>query len=85
MQFIFIYIIFINLLTFILMGIDKRRARKRMWRVPEKTLWVVALLGGSVGSLIGMRYFRHKTKHKIFTMGVPLLILVQAVFIYWFI
>jgi len=83
MQLIIIYIIAINIIGFILMGVDKRRARKRVWRVPEKNLWIIALLGGSFGSLLGMRYFRHKTKHKMFTIGMPLLIIVHTVLIFW--
>ncbi|GGM26820.1 membrane protein [Paraliobacillus quinghaiensis] len=83
MQLIMIYTFAINIIGFILMGIDKRRARKRMWRIPEKTLWIIALLGGSFGSLLGMRHFRHKTKHTIFTIGMPLLIVIQTVLIFW--
>lgn len=58
-----VWLIAINLVTFAVYGADKRRARRGAWRVPEKTLFLLPLLGGSVGALLGMRVFRHKTKH----------------------
>ena len=58
-----VWLIAINLVTFAVYGIDKRRARRGAWRVPEKTLFLLPLLGGSIGALLGMRVFRHKTKH----------------------
>lgn len=71
------YILGVNLISFVLMGIDKRKAEKKKFRIPERTLWAVSLLGGALGSLIGMNYFRHKTKHKSFKIGIPLLLLVN--------
>ena len=60
------YLLIMNIIGFALMGIDKRRAVKRLWRISESTLFVVAIIGGSLGSIIGMRFFHHKTKHWYF-------------------
>ena len=73
----------INLLTFIVYGADKRRARKGKWRVPEKTLFLLPLLGGSIGALLGMRVFHHKTKHWYFRIGLPLILLAQIALAVW--
>lgn len=73
------YLGFANLLAFVLMGMDKKRAKMNVRRIPERTLWGIAILGGSIGSFIGMRYFRHKTKHKSFTIGMPVLIVLHIV------
>jgi len=77
------YLIGINVLTFLLYGIDKWKAQKSKWRIPEETLIWLAIVGGSIGALIGMYLFRHKTKHRKFTLGVPVIILAQAVVIYF--
>lgn len=66
-----------DLAAFVLFGIDKRRARKHRWRIPERRLFAVALAGGSLGALAGMYVFRHKTRHRLFSWGVPLLFLAQ--------
>lgn len=71
------YLILMNLIAFALYGIDKRRAKQGAWRISEYTLLLVALLGGSLGALLGMRYFRHKTQHRKFRYGVPLILLLQ--------
>ncbi len=63
------------------MGIDKRRAKRNAFRVPEATLFSVAIVGGSIGSILGMLVFRHKTKHWYFTVGLPLILLVQILLI----
>ena len=73
-----VWLIAINLVTFAVYGIDKRRARRGAWRVPEKTLFLLPLLGGSIGALLGMRVFRHKTKHWYFVVGMPLILVCQA-------
>ena len=73
-----IYLALINLTTFIIYGADKHRARQGKWRVPEKTLFLLPLLGGSVGALLGMRVFHHKTKHWYFVIGMPLILAVQV-------
>lgn len=72
-----IYIILINLIGFCIMGIDKWKAKRRRWRVPERTLFLIALLCGSIGILIGMYVFRHKTKKLIFAIGIPAILVIQ--------
>lgn len=78
-----VWLIAINLVTFAVYGIDKRRARRGAWRVPEKTLFLLPLLGGSIGALLGMRVFRHKTKHWYFVWGVPAILLAQIALEAW--
>ena len=78
-----VWLIAINLVTFAVYGADKRRARRGAWRVPEKTLFLLPLLGGSVGALLGMRVFHHKTKHWYFVLGIPLILLAQAALAVW--
>ena len=78
---IIIYTIIINIIGFFSILIDKRRAIKNKWRIPEKTLFLIAIIGGSVGSIAGMRLFRHKTKHWYFAYGMPAILLVQIVII----
>jgi uncharacterized membrane protein YsdA (DUF1294 family) len=73
------YLGFINIIGFIVMGVDKKKARNGEWRIPEKTLWGVAVLGGALGSYIGMRVFHHKTKHNTFRIGMPLLVIIDVV------
>jgi uncharacterized membrane protein YsdA (DUF1294 family) len=70
-----------NVLGFALMGIDKRKARMHAFRVPEATLFTIAILGGSIGCTAGMYAFRHKTKHWYFKFGMPIIILLQVVMI----
>ena len=71
-----IYLIFMNLLAFLLMGLDKSKARRNQWRIPEKTLFLSAILGGSIGAILGMQVFRHKTKHASFRIGMPCILIV---------
>lgn len=78
---ILIYLIVMNIIGFASMGIDKSKAKRGAWRIPEKTLFLIAILGGSIGSILGMKQFRHKTKHKSFTIGMPAILLVQAAII----
>ena len=78
------YLVCINLAAFALMGVDKRRARRRQWRVPEKLLFLAALLGGSAGAWAGMYVFRHKTRHWYFVVGMPVILLVQLLLIRFF-
>lgn len=73
-----IYLAFMTLLGLGSMYVDKRKARMHKWRIPEKTLFLIALLGGSIGSNLGMYLFHHKTKHWYFVWGMPLILLVQA-------
>lgn len=79
MQPFFIYLLIINAASFLLMMEDKRRARKKLWRIPEARLLLFAALGGSIGSLAGMYTFRHKTLHLKFTLGIPLILAAQVV------
>lgn len=74
------YLLLINVTGLLLMLADKQKARKNRWRIPELTLMGVAAIGGSLGTLMGMRLFRHKTKHPKFYIGVPLLLAIQVVF-----
>ena len=74
-----IYLVIINIIAFSLMGIDKKRARNKEWRISEAALFITALLFGSLGSNIGMRVFHHKTKHWYFVIFMPLIMVVQIV------
>lgn len=76
---ILFYLLIINAAGFMLMLADKIKAKKHLWRIPEATLLGVALLGGSVGCLVGMYSVRHKTKHLKFTLGIPLILAVQII------
>nr|WP_035509836.1 DUF1294 domain-containing protein [Halobacillus karajensis] len=69
------YAIIINLLLFVMMGVDKRRSKRGSWRIREKKLWIFAMLGGAFGGWLGMSLFRHKTKHSSFQYGFPALTL----------
>lgn len=80
---IFLYLILMNALGFVLMLVDKYKARKNLWRIRESTLLLVAVLGGSVGSLIGMYTVRHKTRHRKFTLGIPAILLAQMAACIW--
>ncbi len=71
------YLAIVNLAGLIVMGIDKLRARKRAWRIPESTLFVIALIGGSLGTTIGMHLFHHKTRHWYFLFGMPAILVIQ--------
>ena len=73
----------INLVTFAVYGIDKAKAKRGAWRVPEKTLFLLPLLGGSLGALLGMKVFHHKTKHWYFVWGIPLILLAQIALAVW--
>lgn len=82
---ILLYLLLINAAGFLLMLVDKFKAKKNLWRIPEKTLFLVAALGGSVGSLLGMYLVRHKTQHLTFTLGMPLILALQVVAVVWLI
>lgn len=75
------YVVIINIVAFTMMGIDKWKAKKRAWRIPEATLFILAGVGGSIGSIAGMYTFRHKTKHRSFTWGMPAILIVQILLI----
>jgi len=71
------YLLAVNLAGFILMGLDKKKAEENRWGISEKTLFLTASIGGSFGVLLGMSFFRHKTKHRKFTLGIPFILSVQ--------
>lgn len=79
------YFIAINFIGFALMGIDKYKAKKRAFRIPEATLFIVAIIGGSIGSILGMYTFRHKTRHRAFVYGMPFILIIQIALIIAFI
>lgn len=79
------YLLAINLMGLLIMYIDKRKAKKGSWRIPEKTLLIIALLGGSVGTICGMYWFRHKTKKIKFTVIFPTILITEIIFIIYFI
>ena len=72
-----IYLIVINLTGIVIMGTDKNKARHEKWRIPEKTFFIIALIGGSLGIWTGMYLFRHKTKHWYFVIGIPAILAAQ--------
>ena len=79
---ILLYLLIVNALGFLLMLVDKRKAQKNLWRIPESTLFLMAAIGGSIGSIAGMYKFRHKTKHWQFVIGMPAILIVQIVLVY---
>ena len=86
MQLLGLYLLLVNGIGFVLMGVDKRRAKRDQWRISEKTLFLPPLLGGTVGAILGMRVFHHKTKHWYFCYGLPALLVLQLVgtgWLYW--
>jgi uncharacterized membrane protein YsdA (DUF1294 family) len=76
------YLIVINIVTFLVYGIDKWKAKQGSWHISEATLLILAVIGGSIGALLGMRVWHHKTMHKKFKYGLPLILLVQIALIY---
>ena len=85
MELLSLYLLLINAAAFLLMLSDKRRAKKKRWRIPEAILMGIAAIGGSLGSWIGMYLFRHKTKHPKFTVGIPLFLIVHIALLIWLI
>ena len=81
---ILIYLAVINLITFITYGIDKLKAKKHLWRIPESTLLLLAIMGGSVGAILGMKVWDHKMRHKIFKYGIPAILILQALLFKYF-
>ena len=74
-----IYLIVINITAFIIYGVDKAKAKKGAWRISERTLFLVAILGGGIGALLGMWIFRHKTKHWYFVVGIPAILIAECI------
>lgn len=77
------YLLAVNTLTFLLYGIDKYKAKKARWRISETTLLMMAVIGGSIGAWAGMRLWHHKTMHKKFKYGIPLIILLQVALVFY--
>ena len=75
------YLIVINVVTFLVYGIDKWKAKQGSWRISEATLLILAVIGGSIGALLGMKVWRHKTMHKKFKYGLPLILIIQIILI----
>ena len=82
---IIIYLMVINIIGFLAMYIDKQKAKKGAWRIPEKTLFMITLLGGGIGSIAGMYLFRHKTKKLIFTIGMPTILICEMILVVYLI
>ena len=80
-KFVLLWLAVLNLLAFLLCGIDKWKAKKARWRIPETTLLLFAVLGGSIGAWVGMKVWRHKTQHKKFNIGIPVIIVLQILVI----
>ena len=81
-----LWVLFWSILDYVLMGIDKWKARRERWRVPEKTFFLVALLGGTLGAILGMYAFHHKTRHWYFKWGLPAILIAQIAlggWLYW--
>ena len=78
---VLLYYLGINIYSFLLMGIDKRKAKKHQWRVSEKYLMGTALFGGALGIILGMKFYHHKTKHQLFRWGSPMFLLLHMFFI----
>lgn len=79
---IVVYLIIVNVIAFAMYGVDKRKAIKRAYRIPEKQLLGIAVIGGSIGAFLGMKIFRHKTLHLQFSMGIPAIMIVQVILVY---
>ncbi len=82
MELIYIWIAITSLIAFVLFGVDKARAKQRRRRIPERVLLGISALGGSVGALLGMQVFRHKTRHVKFLIGIPICLAINGIFLY---
>ena len=76
-----IYILAINIITFLAMGLDKWKAKHDAWRIPEKSLFIITVLGGGIGTIAGMYIFRHKTKKTYFTIGFPTILILEIILV----
>lgn len=79
---IMIYLLVVNIIGFGIMGIDKFKAKKGLWRIPESTLFLMAIIGGSIGSILGMYLFHHKTRHWSFVYGMPAILIIQLLILF---
>lgn len=84
-EMIILYVLIINLIGFLIMGLDKFKAKKGFWRTPEKTIFTITLLGGGIGTVTGMYLLRHKTKKMKFTIGLPTILISEIVLIIYFV
>lgn len=84
-EMIILYVLIINLIGFLIMGLDKFKAKKGFWRTPEKTIFTITLLGGGIGTVTGMYLFRHKTKKMKFIIGLPTILISEIVLIIYFV
>ena len=84
LAYIAVYLFVINLAGFLCMAVDKQKARRNKWRIPEATLFLFAIFGGSLGCLLGMRVFHHKTQHPKFYIGIPVILGIQLVLLVYF-
>ncbi|WP_064092576.1 DUF1294 domain-containing protein [Rossellomorea aquimaris] len=80
---VYLYFLILNIVGFMVMGKDKKKAIRNEYRIKETTLWAIALAGGSIGAYAGMRIYRHKTKHTLFRFGFPLLVMVHSLLFIW--
>ena len=86
LKWIALWLLFWSILDYVLMGVDKWKAKRNRWRVPEKTFFLVALLGGTLGAILGMYAFHHKTRHWYFKWGLPVMLIAQLAlggWLYW--
>ena len=81
--YILYYLIAINVITFLTYGIDKLKAKKGKWRIPETTLLLLAIIGGSIGAWLGIKVWHHKTLHKKFKYGIPLIVIAQIAIVFY--
>ena len=81
---LFYYLIAINIVTFLVYGVDKFKAKKGKWRIPEATLLLLAVIGGSVGAWLGMKVWHHKTLHKKFKYGIPFIMIAQVALVIFY-
>ena len=84
MLILLIIITVMSLAAFAAFGLDKFKAKAGKWRIPERTLFLLALLGGGIGAFLGMKVFHHKTMHKQFVIGIPVIMVIQAVLLGWY-
>ncbi|WP_321420011.1 DUF1294 domain-containing protein [uncultured Methanomethylovorans sp.] len=83
-NYLLVYVLVVNIISFSLMGLDKKKATRKKYRIPEKQLFLWVIMGGSLGGVLGMKIFRHKTKHPQFKYGFPLILLIHLVLISMF-
>ncbi|MBR5657235.1 MAG: DUF1294 domain-containing protein [Prevotella sp.] len=83
LQIVLIYLVAINVVTFIVYGVDKYKAVRSKWRIPESTLIGLAVVGGSIGAWMGMKFWHHKTLHAKFRFGIPIILIAQVALVYW--